>query len=327
MSTIRGFAHLAPLQDLARQAFGSRVSVVGVERLRGGTKKGVYRLELDQGSSVVAYVWSGAENYWPDPAPGEDGTDPFAHADGVDLFVGAARVLESLGVRSPRVYLVERDHRGLAGDAALVEDVRGPTLEEHIARSDPAWVGGVLERLGQALTAMAAPTHQGLGKVSRPLVRGRSCESLVLERALNDVEEGARRRPELARVAPRLGEHLRALAERVRPRSGHGVIHGELGPDHVLVDGEGVPVLIDIEGLMYFDAEWEHTFLRLRFAGLYEQHLARPGLDPARMDLYTLAQHLSLVAGPLRLLEGDYPDREEMLAIAEHHLGRVLAHL
>jgi hypothetical protein len=101
-------------------------------------------------------------------------------------------------------------------------------------------------------------------------------------------------------------------------------VHGALGPDHVLVDGLGAPVLIDIEGLMFFDAEWEHAFLRLRF-GPHYRWLRPAALDDERLDLYSLALYLSLVAGPLRLLDGDFPDREPMLAIAEHNLRRCLA--
>ncbi|MEP7026394.1 MAG: hypothetical protein ABJB47_21835 [Actinomycetota bacterium] len=92
----------------------------------------------------------------------------------------------------------------------------------------------------------------------------------------------------------------------------------------MLVDGAGEPVIIDIEGLMYFDVEWEHVFLRLRFPGHY-RWLAEEGLDGHRMRFYSLALHLSLVAGPLRLLDGDYPDRAGMLAIAEYNTQRALA--
>jgi hypothetical protein len=34
--------------------------------------------------------------------------------------------------------------------------------------------------------------------------------------------------------------------------------------------------------------------------------------------------HLSLVAGPRRLLDGDFPDPEFMRAIAEHSVGQTL---
>jgi hypothetical protein len=75
----------------------------------------------------------------------------------------------------------------------------------------------------------------------------------------------------------------------------------------VLVDDQGEPVLIDIEGLMFFDVEWEHTFLQPRY-GEHDRWLRRDHLDEARF--YRLAMHLSLVAGPLRLLDGNFPDRE-----------------
>ncbi|MGW1757875.1 hypothetical protein [Streptomyces mirabilis] len=114
-----------------------------------------------------------------------------------------------------------------------------------------------------------------------------------------------------------------ALAETVRPRGRVGLVHGELGPDHVLVDEHGHPALIDIEGLLYFDAEWEHVFLRQRFQDDYAA-LRAEGLDEDRLRLYRLAMHLSLVAGPLRLLDGDFPDPEFMRAIAEHSVGQTL---
>lgn len=43
------------------------------------------------------------------------------------------------------------------------------------------------------------------------------------------------------------------------------------------------------------------------------------GLDDDRIARYTLAQRLSLTAGPLRLLNGAFPDREFMAGIAEHN--------
>jgi hypothetical protein len=126
--------------------------------------------------------------------------------------------------------------------------------------------------------------------------------------------------PAVARLADRLDE-LHAAG---RPRTEFSVVHGELGLDHVLVDASGRPVLIDIENLMYFDAEWEHVFLRIRLENDYH-HLAAPGLDEARLALYLLTERLSLVAGPLRLLDGPFPDREFMQGIAEYNLTRALA--
>jgi hypothetical protein len=49
-----------------------------------------------------------------------------------------------------------------------------------------------------------------------------------------------------------------------------------------------------------------------------------PELDEARLRFYALAHHLSLVEGPLRLLDGDFPDRARMLAIATANTERAL---
>jgi hypothetical protein len=74
---------------------------------------------------------------------------------------------------------------------------------------------------------------------------------------------------------------------------------------------------------MYFDVEWEHVFLRLRFRRHY-QWLEMDGLDEQRLELYALALDLSLIEGPLRLLDGGYPDRDQMLAIAGWAVERAL---
>jgi hypothetical protein len=91
-----------------------------------------------------------------------------------------------------------------------------------------------------------------------------------------------------------------------------------------MIGRDGRPVMIDIENLRYFDVEWEHVFLRIRLHDDY-RHLAVDGLDEARLALYMLVERLSLTAGPLRLLESDFPDRAFMLGIAEHNRNAALA--
>lgn len=186
---------------------------------------------------------------------------------------------------------------------------------------------GTRPRLAEVLEVMRGQAGPGFGKVALVdgggVATGRSCEQVVFERALVDLEEGAARDARLAAARDRLEGVVRELAAGVRPRSAYALVHGELGPDHVLVDGAGRPVLIDIEGLMYFDVEWEHAFLRLRFGTDYGR-LSWDGLDERRLSFYTLAMRLSLVAGPLRLIEGDFPGREAMRGIAEHNLQQAL---
>ncbi|MGC0400804.1 tRNA A-37 threonylcarbamoyl transferase component Bud32 [Streptomyces sp. SAI-126] len=307
------------LAPLARAATGR--ALTGVTRLRGGSKKGVYRLALDDDSTVVAYVWSPDEDYW-DAGP-SDPRDPFSAGTGPDVFTAAHDRLVAAGVRTPRLLYADT-----ATDAVVVEDLRGGTLEEALER-DPAAGRAALQRLAAELATLHAQEGPAFGKVR--LVDGGGTSSSpsaarrVTEGALRHIEQAALRDDRIAAVREELEASVRRLAAAVRPRERHTLIHGELGPDHVLLDDRGRPALIDVDGLMYFDAEWEHVFLRIRFQERYDALRAPAGtLDEDRMRLYRLAMHMSLVAGPLRLIEGDFPNPGWMREIAEHNLVRVL---
>jgi hypothetical protein len=68
------------------------------------------------------------------------------------------------------------------------------------------------------------------------------------------------------------------------------------------------------------------VFLQLRFGKDY-RWLRANDLDDQRLQFYTLALHLSLVAGPMLLQDGDFPERKAMIEIVEFNLQRALAFL
>ncbi|MFJ5519697.1 phosphotransferase family protein [Streptomyces griseoluteus] len=298
---MRVFTDPSELRRLVRDGLGPRCRVTGVERLRGGSKKGVYRLTLTGAGApptVIAYSWAPQENYWP--------SVPTSHASGLAPFLSAHHTLQAAGVRTPHV-LYASEPAGLA----LVEDIPGDTLEATFA-TGPARAAKALSELADALDHMAAYTS----------LADHISEDVTLTRALDDLAEAATRDPRIDAAAAALANRLHELHAALAPRPVHSLVHGELGPDHVLLTPDAHPVLIDIESLTHGDPEQEHAYLRLRFGDHYAP-LARP-LDPTRLSLHTLALHLSLVAGPLRLLDGDFPHRDAMRGIAEHNTREAL---
>jgi hypothetical protein len=314
------------LAGAARAALGAGRWLGAVQRVAGGSKKGVYRLLMDDGTTAIAYLWDDTENYWPAAEGDDDHTDPFSPGLGLDLFRAAHTRLEAVGVRVPAIRLLDADGVHGPAELAIVEDIPGETLEGLLARA-PRAAAPVMARLAETLETMRRHRAPRYGKVAvvdgGGTSGGASCEGVVLDRALRDLSEAASRDPRIAGARERLEERLLSLAAAVRPRAEYALVHGELGPDHVLVDAAGNPVLIDIEGSMYFDVEWEHVFLRIRLHEAYRP-LAVEGLDGDRLALYLLAQRLSLTAGPLRLLDGDFPDRAFIAEIAEHNLKQAL---
>ncbi|GAA3343986.1 phosphotransferase [Amorphoplanes nipponensis] len=304
---MRAFVSAADLHDLVRDTYGTDRRLRELTRLAGGSTKGVYRLTLDDDTTVLLYRWAAEENFW----PARTGLDvgPFRADPGRDGFARCHGLLRDLGVRVPEVVF-------LGPDRALVEDVRGGTLEALLER-DPVAGRAAVGRLGETLRIMHSHRSSSFG------FPGGTPAGFALRRGLNSLVEAAARDPRIAAAGDRLEEELRSRFAAVRPRVGYGLIHGELGPDHVLIGPAGEPVLIDIEAAMFFDVEWEHAFLELRFGAHYPA-LRTVEPDPARLALYRLVHYLSLVAGPLQLIEGDFPNAAFMREIAEGNARRAL---
>jgi hypothetical protein len=323
----RAFLQPDDVRDLVADQFGADRRLEGLDRLTGGSKKGVYRLRLDDDTSVILYVWAVGENYWP-PAP-TVADDPFTDASGAELFAASHAALTAAGVRTPRLLMLDRDGRHIPADIALVEDAGALTLEALMER-DLAAAAAPLSTLGDAVRRMHTTVSPHYGKLAA-IARGeasqsRRTEDIIAERALRHLDAAATRDARLADAHERVGDHVRYLRGLVKERPAYGLVHGELGPDHVLVTAAGEPAIIDIEGLAYFDVEWDHAWLQMRFGDAYPA-LRPVDLDLDRLEFYRYAQVLSLIEGPLRIAETDFPNRQWMLDLAEWNITKALGAL
>jgi hypothetical protein len=57
----RPFLQPGDLHDFVAEQFGARRRLTALDRLTGGTKKGVYRLTLNDATTAVLYVWAAGE--------------------------------------------------------------------------------------------------------------------------------------------------------------------------------------------------------------------------------------------------------------------------
>jgi hypothetical protein len=314
------------LQSFLSAAFGTSYKLMSFQRLAGGTRKGVYRLKLVDGGSVILYTLSASESYWfdPDVDPG----DPFAEVYGIEFMETAAVALANAGARSPKIYLTDRSRSLYPGDIALVEDIPNGTLEAYVAANTTVASSKILPELGGMLTGMSKHSSPKLGKLfsiaSGLYPQGQTAGQIIFDRAIRHLHILAEKLGVIKNIFPRIEAKLNAGYSDIKPRAYYSLVHGELGPDHILLDGNQRPVIIDIEGLMFFDVEWEHAFLKMRFAEMYDALEMQIELDPVRMAFYELAQSISLVEGPLRILDTDFPDKAFMQRIIAIHTDNII---
>lgn len=108
-----------------------------------------------------------------------------------------------------------------------------------------------------------------------------------------------------------LEEKVEQLAKKIKPRKEYTFIHGELGPNHVMVNKNNEAFLIDIEGAKYGDVEEEASFLKLRFGTSYEK-IVNQAMDEERMRFYHLGHCLGNLSGAMALKNKGYYDMEDL---------------
>jgi Phosphotransferase enzyme family len=280
-------------------------------RLHRGAKKAVYYAELADGRDCIVYAWDPAANYLLRPEAVETGAAQF------ELSI---LKLQSLGIRVPRIYGLDKSKSEYPIDVAIVEHITGTPIADYWEQ-DPTAGDDAYRALGEVLHKMHGDRRLNPGPLGElqpgPVT---PCESQAMAHGLSDLERATMGVESLGRHRERLRDILERRRAQVKPRHEHGLIHGEIIGDHVLVLPSGEPVLIDTEQIQYFDIEWEHAFLQLLQKPHYE-HLQAENLDPARVDFYKVCLHLSYIAGPLTLLENEHPAREFIKSIIHHHVN------
>jgi Phosphotransferase enzyme family len=323
VSVLRKFVRPTDLSSLVSDVFGTDRRLVDLRRIDVATKKGVYRMMLDDATEAILYVWHPDENYWPDRTRADD---QYGDPCGLDAYVTCKARYDEAGARTADSIAIDSSRRHYPADLAVVEYLPNGTLDDLIAR-DPTAAQPALAELAGFLRGMSRVHHHQHGRVASIASGAANQEQppheLVLAQAVRDLDEAAAVVPALAEVSVQIKDRLHERVSAVLPRADYSLVHGELGPDHVMLDRSGRPVIVDLEGTQFVDIESEHVFCRMRFGAFYDA-LRIDGLDDARMTLYELAMHLSLVAGPMRMVDGDHPERDFMREIATANTRRIL---
>jgi hypothetical protein len=309
------------LEQLLKEIFGSGNKIQRVANRHGGAQKVVYKIECTNGFVCMLYVWDMASNYFQEEieAVPED-----ERSFGSGRFEANHAFLCRHGIRTPALYYLNKERNRYAFDYAIVEYVDGQDAAFYL-KSDAETKQDVFERIGAMLEHMHSLESPTYGQIQDNNWRNTDCCYLKeLANAKHSLSYAAAYIREIETNQEKLLNQLNELAARIGSRQRYSFIHGELGPDHIRVSKSLEPYVIDIEGSLFYDLEYEHSFLEFRFGDAYE-YLRSSRLDHNRMLFYKLFHHLSCTEGGLKLLHRGFPNQQLAREIVEHNYRSSLA--
>ncbi len=303
------------LQNYTWKVFGAGYFVSNVSKMHGGAQKVVYKIDFSNGFSCVLYIWDLTLNYFKEEISGDE---IHQQSYGSHYFELNNTFLTKQGIRTPALYDMNTERCLYPFDYALVEYVDGDNAEAFIHQSDSRDQNKVFLQLGEMISSLHTIKRDQFGKANQSGRTPGKCHLMQMENAKVQLSYASRYVDSFRYNQSKLLDILYELETRIKPRTQYGFIHGELGPDHVLVNDRLEPYLIDIEGAMFFDIEHEHSFLEFRFGDCY-RYLKNDMLDPHRMLFYRFHHHISLTSGGLKLLHRGFPDQQFASQLAVHH--------
>lgn len=283
--------------------------------MHGGAQKVVYKVDCSNGFSCVLYVWDLTMNYFQ-----EEIEDDISNVQsfGSNLFELNNKFLIEHSIRTPALYDLNKERNRYTFDYALVEYIAGQEAEAYFNHTDSRVKDNVFQQLGDMITRMHANQRNVYGKLQHCENSRRPCHLIQLENAKLQLAYASQHIEGIRVNQTKLLDTLYELESRIEPREQYGFIHGELGPNHVLVTDELEPYLIDVEGAEFYDIEHEHSFLEFRFGDFY-RYLKNDHLDLNRMLFYKYHHHISLVSAGLKLLHRGYPDQQTAQDITDYN--------
>lgn len=304
------------------RAFGGTCEIESVKRFHGGTRKQVFFLHLSVAPSICAlYIWHDENRYFTER---EDDTHNHSDSRAPLLLKTNTDFLLAHGIGVPRIYYMGVLESGY--HFAFLEYIAGGSLQTFMETQPTEAQKAVLEKFGTMVHRLHTIQRDFPGTLLDDARGVPLPQDAWLERGLLELNAAADTEPPVAEKRDQIEAKMRTLYAQIAPRTDFRYIHGEMGPDHVLLgQSDLTPHLVDVDGMHFTDVELEYAILAMRFAPeIYARYLHPQGLDPARTAFYKFGMHVSFVYGGSRLLRGNHENRALAESILYGHLKHVL---
>ncbi|MHA2283538.1 MAG: phosphotransferase [Promethearchaeota archaeon] len=313
--------NLEEISDCIRALTGVNADISSIEEIKGGTRKKVLLVKCQAPEDVyLLYVWYNENRYFTE---GEDGKESYMfNLRAPELFAMNTEFLLDAGVRVPKI--LGRGTLRACLEYAFVEHIGGGNFLQYATSLPVIEKHSLLKDVNELLRTLHSQRRSYPGLLTDSPRRPTWTVDFVLQKVKHDVELISRWHKEIKAAKPRILDLLRQRRQAIQDRAQYNLVHGEAGPEHILVDHDGKPYLIDVEHVHFSNIESDHASLELLFGEDY-RFLSRDDLDPFMMDFYRLALHIVYARGASQLVKKGYHDQDMAKRMMKKNLSAILA--
>lgn len=300
----------------AIEVFGKEYELASMERILGGAQKYTYLAKCINGFEFVIYQWDKGTTFFEN-----NGENAVFCSSSANLFQSNNELMRRHGVLTPELFYMDKSRRECDCEYAFVEYINGHDMD-YIMEKEPERLQEILESLSDSIDRLHGIKSQVAGQVGRMQSSDFNIISFELEGIRQNSSYLQEYDKEYADVYIQVEEKAKACAIKLEKRNEYTFIHGELGPNHVIVDKDNNAYLIDIEGAKYYDVEEELSFLDMRFNKRLRK--TENTFDEQRLYFYYIGHCLGNLRGAVELKQKGYYDMDDVNGMIEFFHGQVV---
>ena len=246
------------IKEMIRNYFGSE-PIEHLSEMSDGYAKRTYRLDF-KNQSFLLQIWNEPHHRL---TRSELNLTDDIFRQGLENLFHAKKILDSLSIRTPRIIHSDASRRFVPYDFAIFEFIAGGNLFENPNKfNDDRFISELGEMFGRINSMQRAYPGFIVGN-GKPY----NVIDAMYKSNVENLEIGTRYNLLLKEKQYEIITELKKVAHAIRERKSYSLIHGDFKPNHFLFDNQGNLVLIDCDGMQYFDVEYEYAqFMVPQFA-------------------------------------------------------------
>lgn len=292
------------IQNKINHIFGDEYGLIKMEPLLGGAQKHTFLVKCKNGFSFVIYKWCDETTYFT-----YDSEVAVFRSSSAILFEENNKIMIQNGVLTSKIYFIDRTRCEQNYDYAFVEYIDGLDID-HISSKYPERLPKAIESLTDNINKLHKVKSKRVGQVGRMQDKEFDILRFSLENLFEDCDYLTNNDKNFKDMYIYTKEKASLLVKKLSKSSEYTFIHGELGPNHVIVDKDNKSFLIDIEGAKFCDVEEENSFLKIRFSSDIKE--VADEVDVNKMLFYHITHCFGNLRGAIELKAKGYYDMDDL---------------